>query len=67
MQPHIYAAPATEHANQLGCPYLHQTGHQAVRDWANVLASIDTRALPPELQNELRMLRLASDCAERSA
>ncbi len=66
MQPHIYAAPAAEHANSLGCPYLNQAGHQAVRDWSDVLDRIDTRALPPELQYELRRLRLASDCAEQS-
>lgn len=66
MQPNLYAAPAAEHTNQLGCPYLNQAGWQAVCDWAHVLERIDTRALSPELQNELRQLRLASDRAERN-
>ena len=67
MQLEQFAAPAAQHHNHLGCPYLNQTGSQAVRDWTNVLASIDTRALPPELERELTRLRLASDRAERSA
>jgi hypothetical protein len=44
--------------NRMGCPFLNQTGKDAVLDWGNVLTRIDLLALPPELQAELEQLRL---------
>jgi len=44
--------------NRMGCPFLNQTGKDAVLEWGNVLARIDLLALPPELQAELEQLRL---------
>jgi hypothetical protein len=52
---------ATATHNQAGCPYLNQTGYDAVQEWAQVLARIDMRTLPPELQLELQ--RLQAGCA----
>jgi hypothetical protein len=51
---------STKSHNQSGCPYLNQTGAEAVLDWASVLAGIDPAALPSELQSELRRLQLKS-------
>jgi hypothetical protein len=44
--------------NRMGCPFLNQTGKDAVLDLGNVLARIDLLGLPPELQAELEQLRL---------
>ena len=52
--------------NQAGCPYLNQTGREAVKDWARVLARIDLSALLPELQVELRHLQLGYAGADPS-
>ena len=43
--------------NQSGCPYLNQTGYDAVQSWAQVLAQIDLQSLPADLQAELQQLR----------
>jgi hypothetical protein len=51
---------STKSRNQAGCPYLNQTGADAVLDWINVLAGIDPAALPSELQSELHQLQLKS-------
>jgi hypothetical protein len=51
---------STKSRNQAGCPYLNQTGAEAVLDWINVLAGIDPAALPSELQSELRRLQIKS-------
>jgi hypothetical protein len=51
--------PAKSH-NQAGCPYLNQTGAEAVLDWSSVLAGIDLAALPSDLQAELHQLQLKS-------
>jgi hypothetical protein len=51
---------STKSRNQAGCPYLNQTGADAVLDWVSVLAGIDPAALPSELQSELRQLKLQS-------
>lgn len=48
---------ATETHNQMGCPYLNQTGAEAIYEWASVLANIDIESLPPQLQTELQQLR----------
>jgi hypothetical protein len=48
---------AAQTHNQAGCPYLYQTGHEAVQEWPNVLAAIDLLALPTDLQAELLELR----------
>jgi hypothetical protein len=58
------AATATH--NQAGCPYLNQTGCEAVKDWASVLARIDLPALPPDLQLELRRLQQGWSCVDSS-
>jgi hypothetical protein len=57
----------TRARNRAGCPYLNQTGADAVLDWANVLAGIDPAALPSEIQTELRRLQLKSGAAHSSA
>jgi hypothetical protein len=57
----------TEGRNQAGCPYLNQTGADAVLDWANVLASIDRVSLPQSLQLELQQLQLQSGPGELAA
>jgi hypothetical protein len=49
---------AMETHNQAGCPYLNQTGSDAVRDWASVLASIDLTTLTADIQAELQQLRM---------
>jgi hypothetical protein len=51
---------ATKSHNQAGCPYLNQTGAEAVLDWITVLAKIDPAALPSDLQAELRQLQIKS-------
>jgi hypothetical protein len=51
---------STKSRKQVGCPYLNQTGADAVVDWISVLAGIDPAALPSELQSELRQLQLKS-------
>jgi len=48
--------------NQAGCPYLSQSGFDAVQRWAQVLDQIDPETLPAELQYELRLLRGAVVC-----
>lgn len=50
-----------ETCNRDGCPYLNQTGYDAVLDWANVLASIDCVSLPQSLQLELLQLQLQAE------
>ena len=55
------ATPATETHNFRGCPYLLQTGPDAVVDWARVLADIDLTALSPDLQAELRQLQQGNE------
>jgi hypothetical protein len=57
----------TKSHNQAGCPYLNQSGAEAVLDWSNVLAGIDLAALPSELQAELRRLQLKSGTGDLSA
>lgn len=52
--------PAAETHNRFGCPYLAQTGPDAILDWARVLANIDLAALSPDLQDELRRLQLGN-------
>ena len=47
---------ASETHNQVGCPYQNQSGEQAVLNWVHILAEIDVRTLPPDLQLELRQL-----------
>jgi hypothetical protein len=49
---------ATPTHNQAGCPYLNQTGCEAVKDWAQVLARLDLLTLQPDLQVELKRLQL---------
>lgn len=51
--------------NQPACPLLNQRGADAVMYWEQVLASIDPRTLPPDLQAELGLLRRAA-CAPPS-
>jgi hypothetical protein len=58
---------ASQTHNHAGCPYLNQTGREAVQDWSDVLASIDLAALPAELQAELQLLRLKCASADVSA
>ena len=53
-----------ETRNQAGCPYLNQTGADAVLNWANVLASIDRLSLPQNLQVELQQLQLQAGLRE---
>jgi hypothetical protein len=53
--------------NQAGCPYLNQSGFDAVQRWAQVLEQIDPQILPVELQQELRLLRSAIACEEYSS
>lgn len=53
--------------NQAGCPYLNQSGFDAVQKWAQVLDQIDPQTLPAELQHELRLLRGTVACEERSS
>src|SRR5215475_5229585 len=48
---------ALETHNQAGCPYLNQSGEQAVLNWAHILGEIDPQTLPPNLQAELLQLR----------
>jgi hypothetical protein len=57
---------ATQARNQAGCPYLHQTGRDAVQNWAYVLASIELVTLPADLQLELQDLRLKDSGADTS-
>jgi hypothetical protein len=58
---------ATTAHNQAGCPYLNQTGEDAVLDWASVLAGIDLTTLPADLRAELHQLQLRSAGADLSA
>jgi hypothetical protein len=58
---------ASQTHNQAGCPYLNQTGREAVQDWSHVLASIDLVMLPAELQAELQLLRSKCAGADMSA
>jgi hypothetical protein len=51
------SAKATETHNQAGCPYLNQTGRDAVQDWASALARIDPTTLAADLQAELQQLQ----------
>jgi hypothetical protein len=48
---------ATETHNRAGCPYLNQTGNDAVQDWASVLVSIDPKTLAADLRAELQQLQ----------
>jgi hypothetical protein len=57
----------TQTQNQAGCPYLHQTGRDAVQNWAHVLANIDLVTLPADLQTELQHLRLKDAGADMPA
>ena len=54
------AGTVTDTHNQFGCPYLDQSGAEAVLDWASVLASIDPANLAPELRSQLQQLRVRS-------
>ena len=63
---HTMQQAITSH-NQAGCPYLNQTGVEAVLDWSSVLAGIDPAALPSELQAELHRLQIKSSTADFSA
>jgi hypothetical protein len=58
---------SAETRNQAGCPYLNQTGSDAVLNWANVLASIELLSLPQSLQAELRQLQLQVQLSELPA
>jgi len=58
---------SAETRNQAGCPYLNQTGSDAVLNWANILASIDYISLPQSLQLELRQLQLQAQVSELPA
>jgi hypothetical protein len=46
-----------EFCNDEGCPYVNQTLTEALQDWSQVLASVDLRSLPGDLQAELGQLR----------
>ena len=52
--------------NRAGCPYLNQTGREAVQHWAVVLMEIDPQSLPPDLRIELQQLRGACELQERA-
>jgi hypothetical protein len=58
---------SAETRNQAGCPYLNQTGSDAVLNWVNILASIDQVSLPQSLQAELRQLQLQAQLCELPA
>ena len=53
--------------NQAACPYLNQTGAQAVLNWDGVLAALAAAELPAELQAELRQLQLKPGAPDVSA
>jgi hypothetical protein len=53
--------------NQAGCPYLDQTGADAVLNWAHILASIDRLLLPENLRIELQQLQLQAGLRELAA
>ena len=48
---------AGEFSNDNGCPYMNQTLREALQDWSHVLAELDLRSLPSDLQAELHQLR----------
>jgi hypothetical protein len=48
---------AVEFCNDDGCPYVNQTIREAVHDYSRVLAAIELRSLPGDLQVELGLLR----------
>ena len=48
---------AADFGNDDGCPYINQTLLETVQNWPQVLASIDFRSLPIDLQAELYQLR----------
>jgi hypothetical protein len=66
MGPEGAADGTTATHNQVGCPYLNQTGYDAVQDWAHVLARIDPHLLSVELQVELLQLQLGCSTVEPS-
>ena len=59
-------AKTSDTHNQLGCPYLNQSGAEAVLDWASVLAAIETAELTPELHSQLQQLRGMTATSARS-